>query len=433
VAASSALSAVEARATPAADPPLNGVFESCPPIRGQLCVDRLNAVREMGFDLVINGAALDDGPLAARQYAQAAQQAGLLVAWPLSNEKWWLGYDPTGHELSGAYPWWAASCAADLIQRGVLGAGQGCTNQQLLEHIVTTLAAVPNTWGWYAADDLQLRKGVHARAVKAWTQRLKVLAPQRETLVSVWRKMSRFRNVARFVAQESYPFGLPQQRPSWSDIAHMARRTEELTPGPSSFVLQAFSWGSNIFDAQAVDGCEPTEPPQTCLPKFRYPTRYEQRRQRRTILSHSRPALLLWNTLVDTLGPYEPRDGPNYVDPTPEQSSARVTSLTLAIAALPPRTRACVRLRRRSERWILDARASQALGGVRRIRWRHPGWHRRGHGFRVTLRPSGAPRASSASLVLRDGYGGRAKVNMPLSARKKGGLRCRTSPARLGW
>jgi hypothetical protein len=411
----------QARAGPpgsAPTAPLNGVFDSCPPELGQLCVDRLATARQMGFGLVINGAGLASGPQAARDYAQAASQLGMRLAWHLADEDWWIDYQPGGQDLLLRYPLWTASCTC-------------LTNAELLRYIVTTLAGLPATWGWYAADDLQLRQSETVGPVKAWTQRLKDLAPQEATVIAVWNTMSWYRDVADFVAQESYPFGLPGSSPSWSDIAELARRTERLTPGRSSFILQGFSWGDNIWDAQAVGVCAVTEPPQTCLPKLRYPTAREQRRQRQTVLLNSRPSLLLWYGLTGTIGPYQPNNDPNYSDPTPPQASARGNSLSAAVLAPPPTTRACLRVQRRHGRWILDARASRALGGVRTVRWRARGWLRKGRGLRISLQAARRHPSTSVSLLLRDGY--RRSARIRASLRPGEPMRCRRLPAIKGW
>lgn len=376
-------------------------------------MQRLAIARQMGFDLVIGGSGLDSGPQAAREYAQAAQQFGIQVAWPLSDERWWIDFDPAADDLLGAYPAWAKTCDCQ-------------SNEELLQYMVTTLAGIPNTWGWYAADDLQLRKPETVEAVKGWTQRLKSLAPQQATLISVWNTLPQYRDAADFVAQESYPFGLPQGfalASPWRDIAGVAQETERLTPGRASYILQGFSWGGSVWDAQAVGVCGEDEPPASCLPQFRYPTPREQRRQRQTILLNSRPALLLWYGLGGTLGPSQPRSDPNWNDPAPQEASTRMASLSSAVQAAPPRTRACLRLHRRHRGWVADARASRALGGVRRVSWRHPGLRRRGRGLQVALRAGGHP-ASTVKLVLRDAYQGTAKVTASLSTRHKQRTRC---------
>lgn len=414
--------------------PLNGTFESCSPDR-PVCVERLAVARDMGFGLVINGAGLQAGPDAARQYAEAAQQLGLRVAWPLSNEGWWVNYDPAAHNLLSDYQGWADGCARDLVDRGSLTPGNECDNEQLLQFIVTTLAQLPSTWGWYAADDLQLRQADTVGPVEAWTRRLKALAPDQKSVISVWNTMGLYRGAADFVAQESYPFGVPQQGVFWPDIAALARDTQRLTRGsPSAFILQGFSWGDNMWDAEAVGGCAPTQAPQDCLPRFRYPTAAEQLHQRQTILLNSRPGLLLWYGLWGTLGPPDPRPAdPSYSDPTPAEASSRMRSLSAAVLAPPPRTRVCLRLSRHSRRWTLDARASRAVGGVHLVRWHHRGWRQQGRGLRISLRAARKHPAAAVSLLVRDGYAGRTKVRASLSTRHTHRLQCRRSSALERW
>src|SRR4051794_24145588 len=176
--------------------PLMGIFASCPPSE-MACFSRLGVARGMGFELLLNMGGLASGPEAARQYALDAEALGMNIAWPLSDESWWLHFDPAGTNLLYAHQAWADAC--------------GCTdNQDLVEYVVSTLASFPNTWGWYAADDLSIRSPDRVDDLTAWTQRLKQLAPGTSTVIAVWDNLATYRDAADYVAQESYPFGLPR-------------------------------------------------------------------------------------------------------------------------------------------------------------------------------------------------------------------------------
>jgi hypothetical protein len=381
-----------------------GIFASCPPSESA-CFARLGVARGMGFELLLNMGGLASGPEAARQYAADAEALGMNIAWPLSDESWWLHFDPAGTNLLYAHQAWADAC--------------GCTdNQGLVEYVVSTLASFPNTWGWYAADDLSIRSPDRVDDVTAWTQRLKQLAPGTSTVIAVWDNLATYRDAADYVAQESYPFGLPRGLGSTTpleDVAALARHTQRATPGRASFILQAFSWGDNMWDAQATGGCSHGETPAECLPQFRYPTAREQRQQRQTILLNSQPALMLWYGLPGTIGPYQPVTDPNYTAPTREQAALQMRSLSAAVTAPPPVTRACVQVHRRHRWWVLDAARSQALGGVSRLRWRHRGWRQLGRGLTVALGPTRARPAKRAHLTLRDRYARRVRLSIPLT------------------
>jgi hypothetical protein len=90
-------------------------------------------------------------------------------------------------------------------------------------------------------------------------------------------------------------------------------------------------------------------------------------------------------------------------------------SLSVAVQAPPPPTRACVQVHRRHRWWVLDAARSQALGGVSRLRWRHRGWRQLGRGLRVALGPVRARPARRAHLLLRDRYARRVRLSIPLT------------------
>src|SRR5204863_4371037 len=124
--------------------------------------------------------------------------------------------------------------------------------------------------------------------------------------------------------------------------------------------------------------------------------------------------------------PYQPRNDPNYTDPSPAEIAARVQSLTAAVSAPMPETRSCIQVRRTGGSWMLSAKASQGLGGLRVVRWRHRGWNARGRGLRVALRPAGHNPARRVSLIVRDRYGRRARVSARLSPRLAGRERCRS-------
>ena len=399
-----------------------GIFSSCPPAE-QGCYDRLGLAHGMGFDLILNMQGLSATPEAARAYADKAAALGMKVAWPLSDETWWRDYDPDGKSLRAGYPGWAHACHC---QR----------NDELRDYVVQTLASFPNTWGWYAADDLSIRSPDQVPEVKAWTDRLDQLAPGPSSVIAVWDNLGTYRDAADYVAQESYPFGLPHSLASptpWQDIGALARNAQRLTPGRAAFILQAFSWGDNMWDAQATGGCTHGETPAECLPQFRYPSPHEQRQQRQTILLNSQPALMLWYGLPGTIGPYQPINDPNYTAPTPEEAAARMRSLSAAVKAPPPVTRACVRVRRTHRWWVLDAARSQALGGVSRVQWRHPGWRQRGRGLKVALGPSRARPARRAHLALLDRYGRAVRLAVPLTPRKAGRTVCAASRSLGRW
>jgi hypothetical protein len=402
--------------------PLNGVFENCDPEQVDVCTQRLSDAQQMGFGMVMNYSALKRGPEVARQYAETAQGMGLQVAWPIFEPGWFVGYRPSGNDMLDEYWDWGQSCGCE-------------SNADLLRYMVTTLAQIPNTWGWYSADDLQLRGTDAVGAVTDWTHRLKALAPGESTLISIWDTMGAYRNAADYVAQESYPLGLPSNLgpvSPWKDIASLASDTQRMTPGRTAFILQGFSWGDNVWNAQGVGGCSGGEGAPGCLSDFRYPDPGEQLRQRQTILRNSRPALLLWYSLDGTIGPFKPHSGPEYNEPSPAEAANRKSSLAATVLAPPPQTRACVRVRRHRSGWVLDARASQGLGGMQRARWQHPGWRQQGRGLRIKLRAAGGHGRRSIALVVRDRYEQTAKVTAQLGGGR--GMRCeRASSTRQRW
>src|SRR5207244_1507799 len=127
-----------------AGPPLQAVFERCHlDARLSTCNARLDQMHQGGLGAVIDDSA-GYSMVNVQAYAAHANAVGMQSIWALDNAGWWdPSYRPSGKNMLGQYPSFAAAC--------------GCkTNQQLLTYMVPWLASLPGTWGWYIADDTQL-------------------------------------------------------------------------------------------------------------------------------------------------------------------------------------------------------------------------------------------------------------------------------------
>ncbi|HEY1524010.1 MAG TPA: hypothetical protein VGF70_13435, partial [Solirubrobacteraceae bacterium] len=145
--------------TAAANPlPPEGVFENCAlDTQMSTCVQRLQAMHQGGIQVVLITAwsgSLDS----LSTYAQAAHSMGMSVMWELSNPIWWQS-PASGTQIDGYVSGFATAC--------------GCTqNGAVLDYMISWLAQLPGTYGYYAADDSMLGPG-DRDGVAAFVSRIK--------------------------------------------------------------------------------------------------------------------------------------------------------------------------------------------------------------------------------------------------------------------
>src|SRR4051812_33896926 len=148
--------------------PTQGVYDSCDPASSaDACAARLQRLGQAGFKVVVNGTLFSQADAdQVVAYAQAAQAAGISVIYPLQTTGL-LEADPSGTDRVGA-----------------LKVAEGCdtceTNGDVLAFIVGALRGLPNTWGYYLADEPRPAK---LDKVSAFVERVKALDPDHPRLV----------------------------------------------------------------------------------------------------------------------------------------------------------------------------------------------------------------------------------------------------------
>jgi hypothetical protein len=343
IAASWLVMVLSAPSALAADPPLEGIFESCSittmPVT---CLDRLNTIQEGGFKVVV--VELPDTPLAAATYAAAANALGMKVMWETSDESWWSNR-PDLTPVASTFGQWAAAC--------------GCTDTSaLLSFIIGDLAQLPGTYGYYGADDSMIAPGDRA-GVAAYVAAIKRADPTHPVMIgSADSSMTHaYEPVADMVAPELYPVTTDSLVPvsahsdtwdAWAQEASDAQRAADVAHHQSAFILQAFTWGDNIDDGVAIGACSPSMDKYACNARLQYPSEQAQLELRNEVLLHAHPALILWWSFQGTDG--QAGDDTYSIYPTGATAAARWTGLTAAInAPLPVDVRASASAVRHTE------------------------------------------------------------------------------------
>ena len=334
----------------AATLPTQGIFENCPLDTAlQTCEARLGTMHAGGLQVVVipAGGSLDS----MTQYAAAAHGLGMSVMWELSNPLWWQ-QPASGTQASQSYSAFASAC--------------GCsTNADVLTYMIHWLAALPGTYGYYAADDSMLAAGDQP-AVAAYTARIKQADPTHTVLIgSANTNMGQqYQGSADMIGQEIYPITtkslMPQaaNQSTWDTIAATAQVTQhsaDQAGKPSAVILQGFTWGDALSDGMAIGVCTSADTTASCNAKLRYPSADEQLALRNTVLENSHPKLVLWFSFYGTYGPVT-QD--SYFAPiSAADSQTRWAGLSAAIQAPMPGANATAASAGRS---ALAARAAGA-------------------------------------------------------------------------
>jgi hypothetical protein len=149
-----------------------------------------------------------------------------------------------------------------------------------------------------------------------------------------------YQSTADPIGQEVYPvttepvLPLDGQPAIWDRVSQIATATQssaDRAGTASAFILQAFSWGDNLGDGEAVGVCSSSDTIDSCSARLRYPSGAEQLALRNAILRDAHPALILWYSFPGTYGPAVPDPSSRY--PSGAETAARWAGLSAAIKA----------------------------------------------------------------------------------------------------
>jgi hypothetical protein len=384
--------------TPPRVPP-QGIYDSCDPtLSADGCASRLRRLGEAGFKVVVNG------PIFTRAnadqlvaYAQAAQAAGISVIYPLHG---------TG------------LLQADLSDNNLVGSikvAEGCatceTNGDVLAYIVGRLRVLPNTWGYYLADEPRRDK---VDQVNAFVERVKALDPDHPRLVMgcgiCYGGDPTGSNIA-FLAPldialgtDQYPVreGGPDVKRAYDKVAQNAASLAKVArPGQLQVIaLQAWRWGDSPIDTEmaGLNG-----------DNTRFPTREEIQAQRDAAVTAGHPDLILWYTATQVIGWEEGQQRPSYWAQPTDTDQRWANLLGGAFAPLPndrPVAQMSMLTRGRVEvgrTVVADARAFRnPYRRVMRYRWKLGARRLRCASRRCAFRPRRAGVQRLTLTVLND-------------------------------
>lgn len=317
-----ALLTLVALAAPAASAqtlPPEGIFDDCS-LGSQLstCIQRLGVIHQGGFQVVVMQPSGSLADIAA--YSTAAQNMGMKVMWSLSNAGWWVS---TMGSVAGSFPSFSAAC--------------GCTSDpEVLAFTVHTLAQLPATYGYYAADDWSIT-AADRPSVARWVAAIKAADPHHTVLISASQQSqaNQYQPIADTIGEEIYP--VTTDSPDWQSVrqgASDAQHAADSAGKPSTFILQAFTFGDNLDDGEAVGACTPSMSKFACYNHLRYPSAAAQLTLRNQILQHAHPKLILWWSFQGTYG--QAGNDTYSIYPTGATAAARWAGLSTAVRAPYP-------------------------------------------------------------------------------------------------
>ena len=278
--------------------PAEGIFESCPIETAMaICVHRLPVMRNGGLNVVVFPVA-QTSLAALSTYAAAAHWLGLSVMWATGDQAWWE--DPSSSDsMYGEYQPFGAAC--------------GCrANGQILAYMIPWLGSLPGTYGYYAADDSMLGAGDRP-GVANYVAEIKQQDPRHMVMIGAGdaSQANAYRTIADTIGQEIYPvitsslMPVSDNQETWGWVSELVSQTQHAADKigkQSVFILQAFTWGDNLDDGEAVGGCTTHDTPLSCYSKLRYPSPAEQLQLRNEVLTHAHRKLILWWSFPLTYG-----------------------------------------------------------------------------------------------------------------------------------
>lgn len=256
-----------------------GVYESCSPWRGSMCLDRLQQIAQAGFKLVVNYGQLYGTAEEELAYAQRAAELGIKIIWNLDSP----ALRDQG-DILHTFPQLSATC--DCSDAAVF-----------VRYTINLVKNLPATWGYYIGDEVPMNE---LARLNAFTDYVKGLDPSHPRLIvqesgsayEAEANLAPFADTSDVLAVDFYPVGARDE--SINETGAIAQTVQSLATQngkQSAMVLQAFSWSE--YNGQS---CSPFPACTT------YPTVDEMRQMLNFTLKNSHPAFILWYSYYDVMG-----------------------------------------------------------------------------------------------------------------------------------
>jgi hypothetical protein len=271
--------------------PAQGMFDDCD-LSSSLttCEQDLAQMHQAGLQVVVESAQWDTMDEIS-SYATYAQSIGMSVMWELDDPGYWGG------------AWIGSSAAGDWSS---FSSACGCTGTtHILDYMIQWLSALPATYGYYAADDSSLEPG-QAAGLKQYVNEIKSVDPSHMVMVgSSQGQGTTYYSSGATIGNEIYPETTTSLMPYnrnlaiWQTVQQSIvqdQRAATQEGASSAFILQAFSFGDNLSDGEAVGACTASMSQAQCASRLQFPSASVQLELRNQALQNAHPKLILWYT-----------------------------------------------------------------------------------------------------------------------------------------
>lgn len=271
--------------------PTQGIFDDCDLSNGvTTCEQDLAQMHQAGLQVVVMSAAWDTTQEIS-QYASYAQSLGMSVMWELNDPGYWGG------------SWLGSSAAADWSS---FSSACNCTSSaQVLNYTIQFLSQLPATYGYYAADDSSIESN-QTGALRQYVNEIKSVDPNHMVMVgSSQGQGTSFYSTGATIGNEIYPETTKSLMPYGSNLAMWQSVQDSISHDQhaatqagtaSAFILQAFSFGDNLSDGEAVGACTASMSQAQCANRLQFPAASVQLELRNLALENAHPKLVLWYT-----------------------------------------------------------------------------------------------------------------------------------------
>jgi hypothetical protein len=277
--------------------PAEGIFDGCE-ISTELttCEQDLLNMHQAGLQVAVisfQWASLAD----LSSYANYAQSIGMSVMWAINDPGFWGG------------AWAGSSAAADYAG---FSTACSCTDAtQVLDYIIQWLGALPATYGYYAADNEVIFPGERG-SLTQYVSEIKALDPSAMVMIgSAVSQGTTYASTGATLGTEIYPettgsiMPVGSNQETWGGVQRSItqdQRAANQYGTPSAFILQAFTFGDNLTDGEAVGVCNAGMSTAQCAGLLDYPSASTQLQLRDEVLEHAHPKLILWYTFSESYG-----------------------------------------------------------------------------------------------------------------------------------
>ncbi|HLZ58522.1 MAG TPA: hypothetical protein VKR06_16410 [Ktedonosporobacter sp.] len=257
-------------------PATQGLYESCSPFDGDICLNHLKTIAAAGFTLVVNYNQLYGTEAQELAYAKEAHSLGIQIIWDMSEPIFW-----NGNDVRAEYKDLAATCSCS-------------DNSAFIAYVINLVKRLPATWGYYIGDEAPAE---NHDSLKAFADAVRQLDPGHprlyiagENASTMGANVKPFVDSAEVVGGDIYPVSTSDPITSVGEISHAIQAILDQHGNQSAIVLQAFNWGEYPKDSWVCSKFP------ACA---HFPTREEMSLMRNLVIKNAHPQFILWYSYFD--------------------------------------------------------------------------------------------------------------------------------------